>query len=306
MQFPCDPSGVTKLPSQLHGIQGKALTRSCKSIRKCIPMAGAPVPPKRGELPVHDGCSRVAPIPSVVCGPVGLSAAFLRAPGRAFAPLSAWRRPVGAGRLPPLRGPGPPLAASLRSPGPGRWPCPPASPLGLLCAAYAAPRALAGPAVLSARPCVAAASLIGRPCVARPWPWRFAGSPPGPPAAPFCPGGFRRGGRRRLRRLVLAFGPPAFFLRAVLPPGLLRLSVGSFRARASRCSPWRTGGIFLPSPLPSGECPEPDRGFAPALGCASRAPVAGPPRAAPAPGAAFSPGSLSVNCKPALDFPAKA
>lgn len=122
--------------------------------------------------------------PHTLCGCARLSACGLLfahsgspvAPG----PCPA-RVPSGAARPPPLRGPGP--AHSALPPGPGRWPFPPAHPLGP-CARFRAPWALAVPGCLWARPSCAAAFLFGRPCSGRPWPLCSACHPPGPPLAP--------------------------------------------------------------------------------------------------------------------------
>lgn len=150
----------------------------------------------------------------------------------------------------------------------------------------AAPWALAGPVCLRPRPRVAAGSLFGRPCYA--WAWALCsawprggplrarcrgfgpgGSRPGPPAAapPFFPSGGRGGAARAACRACCALLRPRCLGSAAPLPGALHV-------------PCRWGSPLRPPPAaPAGGsgCPRPEGGFAPALGRASRAPLAGPP-----------------------------
>lgn len=119
--------------------------------------------------------------PCFDAGPNPLLCARLSACGLLFAHSGS---PVAPGPL-PLRGSPPARRAR-----PCRAPLfrgPPALALGLLCAAVAAPRALAGPGCLWPRPCCAAGSLFGCPCCARPWALCSAWPRRAPPRAPRWP-----------------------------------------------------------------------------------------------------------------------
>lgn len=211
---------------------------------------------------------------------------FLRARRPALAPLIAWLRPArrgppGGAVAPRLRR----IAPSLRSASAGRVPCPPAfslgpcAPLSRLRGLSLAPLCFALPSRCGGLPLVGLALLVLG--------FALRGFLAGSPSAPFLARRLPAGGACGPSALVCAFGPPAFFLRAVLSPGLPRLSGGSFRARASRCSPWRTGGFFAPPRSPPGSARSLS-GASPPLWVAFFAPLSqAPRRASPAPGAPF-------------------
>ena len=162
----------------------------------------------------------------------------------------AWLRPLRRGA--PARGfavraPAVPALRAFRPPArPGLGPCPPAPPLGLLCAAARlrgrslAPSAFAGPSAPSA------GSLFGRPCSA-PGRLRAARGPAGSPRGPPPLRGLRArwapapGPCAALWAACLPFGPRGLWLRARACAGLLGASVAAFAVAAA----------LSPAPLPS-------------------------------------------------------
>lgn len=209
---------------------------------------------------------------------------------RAGAPAPALVR-FGAARPPPLRGAVPALCA-LGPFGPPR-PRPPGLPPRLPRSGSGAgplprfrPRSL--PPLPGPCPRCAAGSLLGRPCFVSGAALGLRGGPPGPPRPVRCaasgaagsrPGGLR-GPSGRLSR------PPA--------PGALSARAGlPALAAASPAAFWVSVGSPLrpPAPPPPLGAPggvRPVRCFAPALGRAFRAPLAGPPVALAGPRPALS------------------
>lgn len=218
-------------------------------------------------------------------------------PGHMGPCFDAGPYPLRCGRLGPLWGPFCALrvrrlarcgcalraaAASARRPRSARLAArfPPLPPLGHLCAAVAAPRALAGPVCLWPRPCCGAGFLFGRPSCARAWALCSA-CPAGGRLRPLRGKGRARSRPAPLRPLRAAFlgrGCGAFFsARGGLPPlaasgggssgggcswaALLGLRVrcwlGFAPAGAHRCSPRRASASVVagfspaaPPPLP--------------------------------------------------------
>lgn len=177
---------------------------------------------------------------------------------------------------PPLRGPGPAFAPSLRSPGPG-LPCSfPRFFVRPLVRCCAAPRALTVPRLVPLRHPLRCGLPVRSPllCFALRFPARGRGGFASAPLRGFGPGGSRPAPAARLRR--------AFFRCA----GAGRVAA---RGCAACCaSPWV---LPLSGFLPASPPPLPPRwgsrgagsplGLRPALGRAFRAPVAGPrPRCA--------------------------
>lgn len=111
---------------------------------------------------------------------------------------------VAAGPLPPRR------AAPGRAARPRPRPAPPRLRRSALCAAWAAPAALAGPLRLGRRRC-GSGSLFGRPPSVSGSLLRFGWPRRVPPAVLVWGRGLRAGGARRLRRLFCALPPRPFF-----------------------------------------------------------------------------------------------
>lgn len=244
---------------------------SCSTNRNAYPWPG-PQPPQ-GGLPVHDGCSRVAPIPSAVCAPAAVGGSLRTSRPRLRRGPCPCAGPLGAARPPPLSRVGSGAWRPRCARPPRALRAPPRSRARPVCAAVRlrgrslAPLCFGLALALRRPPCSVGLALLVRGSGASRVP---RGGPPACPrwASSLAPASPPLG----LRARRLPARPPARPCGPLPPPP----GAGPFFSAPCACA--RLGrGFFLPSPLPFGECPVPVRGFAPALGRVFRAPVAGPP-----------------------------